>query len=211
MDAVLAPPPAPDRSVPSLAPEPDRPLTEAEYLTIERAAEGPRHEYDGSRRIPMAGASRRHGKLAKAVERALDDLIGDRPLETHRAELRLRVPSGRYRYPDVMLTPDPPALLDGEQDTVLNPLVIVEVLSDSTASTDRGVKLREYRDIPSLTDYVLLQQDGPAADHYVRVGGGAAHPDEPDAWRLMSYEGPDAAVPLAGLGGLALGPLYPRG
>ena len=81
-------------------------MTEAEYLRLERTtAEGPRHEFDGSRGIPMPGSSRRHVKLAKAVERALDDLIGDRPLETHRSDLRLRAPSGRYRDPDVMLTP----------------------------------------------------------------------------------------------------------
>ena len=217
MNALLAPPAAPPArqtaaEAPSPAADPDRPLTEAEYLVIERAAEGPRCEYDGTHRLPMPGNTRRHVDLAKAVERSLDDLIAAAglPLATYRSDLRMRVPSGRYRYPDVMLTPDPPEVLDGEQDTVLNPLVIVEVLSDSTAATDRGAKLREYRAIPSLTDYVLLQQDGPAADHYVRVGGGAAHPDEPDAWRLMSYDGADAAVPLAGLGELALGPLYPR-
>ncbi len=110
-----------------------------------------------------------------------------------------------------MLTPDPPAMLDGEHDEVLNPLLIVEVLSPSTAHVDRGAKLAEYRGIPSLTDYLLFAQNEPAVDHYVRVGGGADHPDEPDAWRLISYEGPAAAVPLAGLGDLALGPLYPQG
>lgn len=225
MDAVLAPPRPPDLAERDSAehdlaerpvdptPEPNRPLTEAEYLRIERAAQGRRCEYDGTYRIPMSGTSRRHGLIAKAIERALDELIlaSRRPWETHRIDLRMRVPSGWYRYPDVMLTPSPPDLLDDEQDTVLNPLLIVEILSPSTAHVDRGQKLREYREIPSLTDYLLVSQDEPAVDHYVRVGGGADHPDEPDAWRLISYEGPTAAVPLAGLGELALGPLYPAG
>ena len=216
MTAVLAPPAAPPVLKPpgrpgSAGPAPDRPLTEAEYLHIERTTpDGPRCEFDGAYRLPMPGSTRRHVKLAKAVERTLDDLIGDRPFETHRSDLRMRVPSGRYRYPDVMLVPDPPEMLDDEHDVVLNPLVIVEVLSESTAHTDRGAKLREYRAIPSLTDYVLLARDEPAADHDVRVGGGADHPDESDAWRLMSYEGPDAAVPLAGLGELKLGAVYRR-
>ena len=218
MTAALLPPPprvrrpAPAFSPPAVPPPAVPVLTEAEYLRVERtSADDQRHEFDGTRRIPMSGASRRHVKVAKAVERALDDLIGDRPLETHRSDLRLRVPSGRYRYPDVMLTPDPPAMLDGEQDTVLNPRVIVEVLSPTTAATDQGVKLAEYRTIPSLTDYVLLSQDEPAADHYARVGGGAANPDEPDAWRVVTHAGPGAAVPLTGLGPLALAPLYPAG
>ena len=225
MNALLAPPAAPAAFAPpgdpsydvhefdSRDPVPDRPLTEADYLRIERAAGGRRCEFDGTHRIPMSGTSRRHGLIAKAVERAFDDLIAasGRPLETHRIDLRVRVPPGRYRYPDVFVCPDPPTLMDDEQDTVTDPLAIAEILSPSTAHVDRGAKLAEYRAIPSLTDYLLFSQDEPAIDHDVRVGGGAAHPDEPDAWRLISYEGPDVVVPLAGLGELALGPLYPGG
>ena len=223
MDALLAPPPGPaappaaelwadDPAPVSATPTPNRPLTEAEYLHLERtASDGPRCEFDGTHRLPMSGSTRRHVNIAKAVERSLDDLIGDRPFETYRSDLRMRVPSGRYRYPDVMLTPSPPRMLDDEHDVVLNPIVVIEVSSDSTAHTDRGAKLREYRSIPSLTDYLLLAQDGPVADHYVRVGGGAARPDEPDAWRLITYEGPAAAVPLDGLGELRLGAIYGTG
>ena len=214
-----AAPPAPDVSPArpaAPAPDPDRPLTEAEYLHIERTTpDGPRCEFDGTYRLPMPGTTFLHADIAKEAEKAIDRLIAARdggpPLMTFRTDVRLRVPSGRYRYPDVMLTTRPPQAPDDEHDIVLNPLVIVEVLFDSTEHVDRGAKLREYRGIPSLTDYVLLSQDGPVADHYTRVGGGADHPDEPDAWRVVTYEGPDAAVPLAGLGELRLGAVYEAG
>ena len=192
-------------------------MSEAEYLHTERTtAEGPRCEYDGSRRVPMPGASRRHSLTVKAVERTLDDLIAARPaagrtarpLETHRESVRVRVPAGRYRYPDVFVCPAPPAMPDDEQDVVLNPVVIVEVLSPSTEHLDRGVKLAEYRAIPSLTDYVLLSQDGPAADHYRRTAGGAADPGAADEWAVVAHAGPDAAVPLTALGPLRLGAVF---
>ena len=99
---------------------------------------------------------------------------------------------------------------DGEQDTVLNPVVIVEVLSPTTEHVDRGVKLAEYRAIPSLADYVLSSRDGPAADHYRRTAGGAADPGAADEWAVVTHTGP-AAVPLTGLGQLELGPLSAGG
>ena len=155
---------------------------------------------------------RTHAEVARSADDALRALVAARdggpPLMTFRGDVRCRVPLGRYRYPDVMLTTRPPQAPDDEHDVVLNPLVIVEVLSESTEHVDRGPKLREYRTIPSLKDYVLLAQNTPIADHYTRVGGGADHPDEPDAWRVMTYEGNDAAVPLAGLGNFKLGAVY---
>ena len=218
MSAPPAAPPVPPPTAPA-PPAGPAAMTEAEYLRVERTtAEGPRCEFDGSRRIPMPGVSRRHSFLVKAAERALDDLIAARPepgrsarpLETHRESVRLRVPAGRYRYPDVFVCPRPPEMLDDEQDTVLDPLVIVEVLSPTTEHLDRGVKLTEYRAIPSLTDYLLLSQSEPACDHYRRTGGGAADPAAPDRWEVVTHAGPAAAVPLtaAGLGELALGPIY---
>ena len=177
-------------------------MSEAEYLHFERTSTGPRHEFVDGELIEMSGSSRRHNLIAKRVERALDDLIGDLPFETHRSDLRLRVRNGRHRYPDVMLVPDPPELLDDEQDTVLDPVVLVEILSRTTRSEDRGRKLANYRAIPSVTDYLILSQDAPHCEHHVRLG--------PTRWDVATLAGPDAAVPLAGLGGaLVLGPLYP--
>ena len=217
----VAPPPvAPPPVAPPPVALPAGPLTEAEYLRIERTtAEGPRCEFDGARRLPMPGGSRRHVDIARRVEDALRALIAARPeshraadpLTTYRSDLRLRVPAGRYRYPDVMVTPDPPAMLNGEQDTALNPRVIVEVLSPTTEHLDRGVKLSEYRAIPSLTDYLLLSQDEAAADHYRRTGGGESVPGEPGRWEVVSHAGRGAAAPLTGLGSFSLGAVFAAG
>ncbi|NNJ26596.1 Uma2 family endonuclease [Alienimonas chondri] len=215
-----APPLASSIEPPSAASRAAEIMTEADYLRIERAAtEGLRAEFDSSRRIPMTGASLRHVDLSRRVEEALRSLIAARPaadraarpLTTFRSDLRLRVPAGRYRYPDVMLTPDPPATLDDEQDTVLNPLPIAEVLSPSTEHVDRGAKLAEYRAIPTLTDYLLIAQDEPQIDHYRRTGGGAAEPNEADRWEVVRYTGEEAEVPLTNLGPLPLGQLYGTG
>ena len=186
-------------------------MTEAEYLHRERTfpGNGPRHEFVDGRMIEMSGASRAHNLLARRVCRTIEDMIDEAagpdvlPLELYQSDMRLRVPSGRFRYPDVLVVPAPPLLLDGHQDTVLNPLVIVEILSPTTAATDRGAKLAEYRSVPSLTDYLLLSQDGPTAVLHTRPPGGE--------WAEAHFDGPDAAVPLAALGGatLTLGPLYP--
>ena len=203
MIEVLDPPPA--RRPPARLPEPAprRPMTETEYLAYERGLScGPRHEFVDGDLIEMPGSSRPHNRIALRVVRKLADMADAVGLEAYTHDMRLRVPSGRFRYPDVMIAPEPPEMLPGpEQDTLLNPVVIVEILSRSTATTDRVRKLAEYREIPSLTDYLILSQDGPACTHHRRVG--------PAAWDSDEVAGPGAAVTLAGLGELALGPLYP--
>ena len=202
----LAPPPR-TAGLPSapLRPAGKERITETEYLRRERfAAGGPRHEFVDGRRIEMPGSSRPHNLVAGRAFRALGLLADAAGLEIYQHDMRLRVPSGRHRYPDVMVTPSPPELLDEEQDTVLNPLVVVEILSPTTAATDTGAKLREYRALPSLTDYLILAQDGPRAELHSRGPGGG--------WAEGTFAGADAAVPLAGLGAaLILGPLYPAG
>ena len=200
MTATLSPPPA----APETAPV-DRVTSEAEYLHFERTAPGgPRYEFVDGELIEMSGSSRIHNLIAGRVYRAIGDLAPEQQFEVYQFDLRLRVRNGRHRYPDVMLTPSPPAMLDDEQDTVLNPLVLVEVLSPSTEAEDRGPKLDEYRAIPSVTDYLILSQDVPHCEHHVRRG--------PDRWEVATHAGPDAAVPLAVPGGeLRLGALYPAG
>ena len=215
--AVLSPPPAKPaarRRVRPIARPPAAPrLTEAEYLKIERTTpDGPRHEFVDGGMIEMSGASFRHSQISKRTVNALDALIAARegggpPLGTFGSGTRIRVPSGRYRYPDVYVVPIPPQMLDGEGDVILNPLVIVEVLSPTTADTDRTTKLAEYRAIPSLTDYLLLDQDAPAAEHHAREPGGEWRTGEAS----VAEDGPDAALALHGLGELMLAPLYPPG
>ncbi|QDT14435.1 Uma2 family endonuclease [Alienimonas californiensis] len=203
MTTTLAPPkpaPIPDAAVAPAA----KTMTEAEYLAFERAApvDGPRHEFADGELIEMSGASRLHNLIARRICRIFEDLLAGRRFEIYQSDMRLRVPSGRFRYPDVTVAPAPPELSPGEeQDTLLNPVVLVEVLSPSTATIDQVQKQAEYREIPSLTDYLILSQDEPRCDHYSRMGA--------EAWKLVTYVGPEAVLPLSGLGEVPLGSLYP--
>lgn len=203
MTTTLAPPkpaPIPDAAVAPAA----ETLTEAEYLAFERAApvDGPRHEFADGELIEMSGASLLHNRIAGRVFHLLWTMAQSAGMEAFTHDLRLRTPGGRYRYPDVMVAPNPPEMLPGEeQDTLLNPVVLVEVLSPSTATIDQVHKQAEYREIPSLTDYLILSQDEPRCDHYSRMGA--------EAWKLVTYVGPEAVVPLSGLGEAPLGSLYP--
>ncbi|MFH5802704.1 Uma2 family endonuclease [Alienimonas sp. DA493] len=208
MTTTLAPPkPVPPADA-AVAPTAERqtaePMTEEEYLAFERAApvDDGRHEFAAGKLIKMSGASRLHNSIAGRIYRILAELAESAGMEAYMNDLRLRVPGGRFRYPDVMVAPEPPEMLPGEeQDTLLNPVVLVEVLSPSTATVDQVDKQAEYREIPSLTDYLILSQDEPRCDHYSRLGG--------EAWKLVTLVGPEAVLSLSGLGDVSLGSLYP--
>ena len=105
--------------------------------------------------------------------------------------MEVRGRNGRGRYPDVLIAPEQRRFERHPEDkalVLLNPLVLIEVLSDTTASTDRGDKLEDYASIPSVTDYLIVAQDEPRVEHRRRTG---------DGWRLTTHEGLDAAVTLA--------------
>lgn len=138
-----------------------------EYFALERAADV-RHEYlDGQIRA-MAGESPRHNRIAGNVYLGLENAFGERPCESFIENIRVRVSPTRYRYPDVVaLCGD--AQFDSETPpSLLNPSVIVEVLSPSTAEHDRTEKFMEYRQIEGLTDYVLVEQDSVLVVHFAR-------------------------------------------
>lgn len=100
-------------------------------------------------------------------------------------------PTGLYTYPDVVVVYGPPQFKDANEDTLLNPTVIMEVLSDSTASYDRGEKFEHYGTLPSLADYLLIAQDRAAIEQRVRTERG---------WQLAFHYGLDAVVPLPAIG-----------
>jgi Uma2 family endonuclease len=177
------------------------PLTPHEYLVRERRAEY-RSEYVGGEVRAMSGASRAHGRIVFKLATALGNQLGGRPCEAYVADMRVRVPStGAYLYPDLVVACGEPAFEDGELDTLVNPSVIVEVLSPSTERFDRGAKWDLYRRNPSLQQYVLLRQDARRAEWYVRQPGGL--------WLFEMAEGPGAALPLESIGcTLALDEVY---
>lgn len=181
-------------------------LTPAEYLARERAAEGPRHEYWGGQVYAMTGAGRQHGRIVINLAAAVHRQFRDGPCEAFVGDMRVKVDAtGLYTYPDLVAVCGEAAFEDAELDTLLNPDVIVEVLSRTTEGYDRGEKFRHYDRVPTLREYLLVAQTRIHAEHRVRDGG----PGTP--WVLTLHDGPEARVALRTIGcTLRLGDLYER-
>jgi Uma2 family endonuclease len=172
--------------------EPRRKLSPQEYLEIERKAEI-RSEYLDGEMFAMSGASRKHGRIALNTSTSLHSQLRDRPCETFAADMRVRVSqTGLYTYPDIVVVCDPPQFEDSEIDTLLNPTLIVEVLSSSTTDYDRGTKFAHYRTLSSFREYLLLAQDRVHAEHFVRQAG--------DRWLLSETDDPTAVIDLVAIG-----------
>jgi len=175
------------RVVPS---DPKTLLTEEEYLAIERGAEF-RSEFHGGEMYAMVGASRRHNRIVTNLVTALDNQLRDRPCNVYSNDMRVRVTTtGLFTYPDVVVTCGEEAFAGDEQDTLLNPLVIFEVLSDSTEAYDRGKKFEHYQNIDSLSTYVLVAQKAQRIERYVRHEGGRAwiYTEAPEANAMVGIE-----------------------
>lgn len=151
-------------------------LTPEEYLARERRAET-KSEYLRGEVFAMAGASRAHNLITSNLVFTIGGQLRDRPCEVYTSDMRVKVsPTGLYTYPDVVVVCGEPQFEDAQADTLLNPKVIVEVLSPSTADYDRGGKFTHYRRLTSLQEYLLVSQDRPLVEHYVR--------QSPDEWLL---------------------------
>ena len=158
---------APFMPTPALAPPAPPKISVQEYLALERQSEI-RHEYVDGEMIAMAGESFKHNKVAGNFYIGFEFALRDRDCEVYMEGVRVRVSPTRSRYPDVVVVcgehqddgENPPALL--------NPNAIVEILSPSTQSKDRGEKLSEYWRMTSLTDYALAAQDKISVTHYRR-------------------------------------------
>jgi Uma2 family endonuclease len=143
-------------------------MTPEEYLALERAAET-RSEYLNGEIIGMTGASRSHSLITLNVGSELARQLEDRPCEVHVNDLRVLIAARRlYTYPDVIVVCGEPALTDRYRDTLTNPAVLIEVLSPSTEAYDRGAKFGHYRTLDSLREYLLISQDRPHVEHFIR-------------------------------------------
>ena len=171
----------------------DRPWTMEAFLAWEDRQEG-KHEFDGRRVIPMTGGSIAHQRIVGNLWMTLMGSLGDQAFLAI-LEMRLRA-GGRIRYPDVLVCPGP---LDQTTRTVTDAVAIFEVLSDDTATTDRVEKLIDYAAVPSLLDYVLLEQTAMAANLFHREPGGP--------WIASAHTGGALALPSLGVT-LPLADLY---
>ncbi len=163
--------------------------TVAKYLAFERASQD-KHELIGGELYLMAGASRRHNLIVVNLAVALGNQLRGRACEAYVSDMRVRLVSGDYVYPDVVLVCGEPAMEDSHLDTLLNPQVIIEVLSPSTEQFDRGQKFARYRQMPSLRDYLLVAQDNMQIEHYERQPDG-------ETWLYSEAKTADARIRLA--------------
>ena len=143
-------------------------LTPQEYLAQERRAEL-KSEYYRGEVFAMAGATFEHTLIKDNFAREAGNQMKGRPCVVLTSDMRVKVdPTGLYTYPDAAIVCDGPRFEDNVFDTLLNPQVVMEVLSDSTEKYDRGAKFRHYRQIASLKEYLLVAQDRPLVERYTR-------------------------------------------
>ncbi len=139
-----------------------------QYLAMERRADH-KSEYMDGRVFAMAGASRQHNQITFNLSVAMGIQLKKRPCVAYSSDMRVKVTqTGLYAYPDVVATCNEPQFEDSFLDTLLNPQVIIEVLSESTESYDRGSKFAHYRRLDSLQEYVLVAQNAMCVEHYAR-------------------------------------------
>jgi Uma2 family endonuclease len=147
-------------------------FTPQEYLALERKAEN-KNEYLDGEILAMPGVTRRHARIVNNILMELGTQLWDRPFDALGPELRVKVSvTGLYTYPDVLIAGYEPAIEDEHDDTVLDPIVIMEVLSDSTESYDRGRKFAHYRTLDSLKEYFLVSQKEHRVERFVRQDDG---------------------------------------
>lgn len=185
-----------------------RRATYAEYIALEQSSDT-KHEYVGGSVIAMAGGSVEHGRLVSRITALLSNALEGKPCIVLPADVRVRIRSAdRSTYPDVYVVCGE-VERDAEDDhAIVNPILIVEVLSDSTAESDRGDKFADYRRLRSLREYVLVSQRERRIDVYRR---------EPRRWVLeehtrgetLPFEALDAALSVDDVYADGLGAIVP--
>ena len=170
-----------------MASDPLRRLSIPEYLAVERQAETKNDYLDGEV-FAMAGASRQHNRITLNLALALETQLEERDCEVFSSEMRVRTPTNLFTYPEVLVACGPARFDDSELDTLLNPIVVIEVLSNSTEAYDRVTKLSHYRTIPSLQELLLVAQDKVHVEQLVRQTG--------NEWLFREVEDLESGVEL---------------
>jgi Uma2 family endonuclease len=182
-----------------------RRMTEAEYLAFADGQEL-KYEYSQGRVYAMSGGSVRHGIITANAIAHLINILADRDCTVISPDVRVAVMNKQaYRYPDVTVFCGEPAYLEGRTDTIINPVLLVEVLSPATAVTDYNEKLEEYTQIESLQAYILIAQNVPKVETFQRYRG--------DQWLYQYATGLTEEIEVAALDGswrLSLAQIYRR-
>jgi Uma2 family endonuclease len=176
--------------------------TVAEYLAFERDSET-KHEFIQGEIVAMAGASREHGRIVFNVTGQFYLQLREKPCEVFPGDIRVQVNPWIYYYPDIVAVCGTPHFEDKELDTLLNPTLLIEVLSRSTHKKDKGDKTEQYLSMESLQDYLMIAQDHPLVEHYQR--------QDVDQWLLTRYRTLGATLDLLSIGcTLSLADVYDK-
>ena len=148
---------------------PKQRYTLEEYLTLDKNSEQ-RYEYFAGEVVVMGGASLNHHRITRNIIRSLENALAEQGCEVLPADMRVKVPKAfPYRYPDAVVVCGEPIIEDMHgQEMLVNPILIIEVLSPTTEAYDRGAKFSAYQSIASFQEYLLIAQDRPHITQYVR-------------------------------------------
>lgn len=178
-------------------------MSATDYLAFERKSEF-RHEFYKGEIFQMSGASREHNILVSNLVTSANSQLRGKSCETYSNDMRVHIPlTGLFTYPDVVIVCGEPKFSDEEFDTLLNPLILIEVLSPSTANYDRGKKFWHYQSIENLREYLLVAQDEVKIEHLIK---------QPDGrWNVAEHTSLETEVELPSAGiTLKLNEIYER-
>lgn len=162
-----------------------------EYLELEVSSEA-RHEYINGEVVRMTGGTPEHNEIASILNAALRNSLKGQPYSIFIVDQRLWIPDRNlYTYPDVMVVPRPLERQQGRVDTIMNPVMIAEVLSKSTKSYDKDEKFSAYRTIPTFQEYLLIDQYTPHVEQYFKTG---AH-----KWIFTEYNDMESPILLSSI------------
>jgi Uma2 family endonuclease len=174
--------------------EKEKKLTAAEYLAQERKGireKDGKYEFLLGKLLPMGGASKEHNTISMNLSGLLWNLLQNETYQVFHSDMRTYTPkTDSYFYPDLVVVKGEPQFQDEKFDNLLNPFLIIEILSASTASFDRGEKFAAYRSIPSLQEYLTISSENLLAEHYVRI--------KENEWKITIYQQVEDTLPLLG-------------
>lgn len=184
-------------------PKSNRYCSAKEYLALEEIAEFKSEYYNGEI-FAMSGGTANHDRLASECDRIIGTRLENGDCESFTSNMKVRIPKADiYFYPDFSVVCGQAEFEDAKKSILTNPILIVEVLSDSTESFDRGKKFHRYQQIPSLTEYLLISQTEPQVDIF--------HRSDNRIWTLRSYSGLESVIEIQTLNlEIKLADLYRR-
>lgn len=180
---------------------PQRRYSRDDYFSLEEGS-SVRHEFFNGEIFAMAGGTVAHNQIVANVIRELGAALRSKNCRALGSDMRLLTPGGLLTYPDVMVICGPVELADGRRDVVTNPAVLVEVLSDATRGYDLADKFEHYKAIPTLRDYLTIEQRSVGVQWFARADG---------SWTATTFNDRNQSVALSSIGvHLSLAEIYDK-